>query len=269
MSQTKDKNKPKAKAKDKAKATPEANPERSLITVEVEPEGANDLALTLTTNMAGLSPVNLVGWLKAAVPAYMRSRETLTKEAIAIGVALIAVRDFSPRGSLDAVKKSVAFGRSLRSLDRCIAVGQRFLKAQGFLRDDTRKLKEKAEVAEMFQGEFDFSAPKGGMLSLIADYVGGQAMSELMDEEEADALEEEDDAPMPLSSGGGRKKLTKAERQRADFSAAFTTFKKVWLGGREHLFTKDMTAMESWLGKALDELRAETRQRALAEKRGK
>lgn len=219
--------------------------------------------LAITTKLEGVTPVSLVSWLKTAVPAFMRSRDRLAKEAVAIGVALLAVRDFSPRGTLEKVKRSVSFGKSTRSLDRCIRMGQKFIKAAGLAKDGRLRDNHKVagQVAGLFQSEFNFDESGDPLLRLISDHVGDSTMAELM---EVDVLGA-DDAAMPKSHNGGREKISKDEQQRRDFDLAFVTFKQVWAGGREHLWNKDMIEVEVWLTTALDEVKKENKTRARVE----
>lgn len=243
-------------------------PKSKLITTEIVPvKPAEAGALSIETRMPGVQPAAMVQWLKQAVPAYLRTRERLVKEATLIGVVLIMVRDFSPRGTLETVKKMIAVNRSTRTLDRCIAQAQRCLAANKLLHEQSHKLIENEDVASIVQAEFDFDRAKHPLMAMIEKWAEDETHADV---EEEDALGEAG-AEMPGgATGGGRKKVTKAEAQRTAFSEAFGAFKKVWSAGREHLFNKDMIAVEVWLTKALDTVKAENRRRQRAEeKKGK
>jgi hypothetical protein len=230
---------------------------------------SSSLALTdlkIEMRMPGVNAAGVLGFLNLAVPAYLRTRERAVKEAAVIGLALIMIRDHAARGTLEKCKTHLMGGRSVRTLNRCIALAQKFVKHAGLLDDKSHKLKADAEVSGLVvQTQLDFDAGTHPMIKAINEWAGDHTMTELM---ENDLLGADDEVTLPPNAGGGggagRNRLGKAEQQRKDFQDAFNGFKKAWTGGREPLLNKELLAVEVWLTKALDEVQRENAQRAKA-----
>jgi hypothetical protein len=110
----------------------------------------------MSTNST-LDGVAVIRWLEQAVPAYERHRGQLARQAVMIGFALIAVRDFGQRGALNALYKMQIFAQCDRTLRRCMKVAQIYADQRGLTIAETGKLKEPQEAASLFQADFDFS----------------------------------------------------------------------------------------------------------------
>ena len=240
-----------------------------VVTLNPLPTNGGELSiLTLDTSLTTVSPVTLMMWLKGAVPAYLHSRTRLTKEAIAIGVALIIVRDHSPRGSLKGVMASISLGRSVRTLERCIALAQKFLKHAGLINEKNHKITDTPELGGFLQTEFDFENCADPLLKQISDFAGNHTMGELL---EADVIGRTDAETLPPVNTGKvkRVKLTEEQQARADFELAFKALKMDFLAGKwKQLFNPELIKLETWLDKARSEVSAENKARAAAQKKG-
>ncbi len=249
-------------------------PKSPVQTIETElvqdPKGAivalnsGDSALGLSLRIEGLAPAHLIQWLQSAVPAYETARTQMAQAAVAIGYALIVVRDFGERGSLERLKKLQAFGRSSRTLKRCIALAQKFIVVEKLVDPKSHKLKASADINGFFQAEFDFAAaPEDSIMARIRSWAGDHSISDLL---ERDALgASPDEKTLPPS---GRKKpdqRTPEERRRDDFKKTLKALQEEWLAESfKELFSDDSIALEIWLEKAWREVSEHNRNRPKA-----
>lgn len=186
---------------------------------------------SLVSHLDGLNGTAVIQWLERAVPAYETSRTQTTLMGLSIGYALLIVRDFSPRGTLTAIKKMQSFGRSSRTLDRCIKLAQNFITAKGLADEKSGKLAKPADAPAFFQSELDLGSGSNALTNpLFADmaaFVGESTMAELLDSD----LLGEDDSPMPPNghqkdAAKNRTKETPEGIRREAFKRAFKTFSK-------------------------------------------
>ena len=243
------------------------------------PKGANlapnpeTSALGITLRIDALSPVQVVQWLEAAVPQYEAMRGQMAKAALAIGYALIVVRDFGERGSLAKLKKMHAFGRSERTLKRCVALAQKFLVATDRIDPKSHKLANASDVTGFFQSEFDFNnAAPDSILSAMSEWAGDSSITELM---EAEEFGPEDNTPPAGGKSaknkflGGKAPLqTPEELLRQAFQEAFKEFQEEFASLSWHqLYDEDLTQLETYLETTWRTVAAENKLRAESKRR--
>lgn len=208
-------------------------------------------ALGINLSLPNLSPAQAVSWLEHAIPQYEQQSRKTAFMAVAIGYALIVVRDFGERGSLSALKKLGAFNRCGRTLERCMKAAQKFIEAAGLVNDE---LKLKAAETNVFQSEFDFAKPdaKDGILAKIAEFVGDSTITDLI----ADQSLGLENGPTPPQGHQGesakkRTKQTPEQIARDEFNASLASFKTDFSDAKwHHLTLSQREKLMDWLADA-------------------
>lgn len=228
----------------------------------------NDInQLGISLNIPNLTPAQAVSWLEHAIPQYEVQSKKTAFMAVAIGYALIIVRDFGARGSLTALKKIGVFARSESTLKRCVRAAQKFIEAAGLVTD---KLTLKDADANLFtqdaQGEFIFDtapdAKREGILAKIAEFVGDSTITDLIADQSL-GLENGSNPPQGHQKESAKKRTKETPEQiaRDEFTASLAALKADFADAKwHHLTLTQREKLNDWLADAARQVKEHNKQ---------